>query len=687
MIKKPLDWSPRDIDGGRPKFVVKTAEQKQQLVSFFDELSEELEQESFLLDSIETDGPRYVERHHFEEGGSKIIYSAFDTMTGRRVAYATPKDDVSPAQIDAFIREARITAMLQHPAIVPVYDFGVDDEQPFFSMKFVAGLSLKEIVDGIGKGDEELSRLYPLAARIDVFLKICDAVAYAHAHGILHLDLKPDNVRVDRFGEVSVCDWGLAQVIDGCDELHEEFGGLEHYSVNAQDTKHVTLNGYAKGTPGYMSPEQTGKTTNRKGVPSDVYSLGAILYSLLCFRSPFEGDAITVFEKTIAGDFERPSSICPTVPKSLEAICLKAMTTDPEGRYLSVGELRDDVIAYRDGYVTGAEEATFWKTLTSLIKRNRATSLVFAGSLLFIVALSTVYVSELKKKEETAVAERQTAVTERDRAREALELYDAERQRRQYLSDLGVDFFIKQAKQYVVFHSFTEAERVIGQIPDSEFTPAQRLQVRELFGRIAFYRQQYHKAADRLADCTDKDSKFLLAMARKYRDRKASDDVLLSGDEFVSLLDELEGFNIQHVWSSYEYELRHYPDVHEHMKVLEKMIHVKNNGIDKLNIELTERDGKYYLDLSGNPGMHSAVGVRFMPLSGIDFSGSGIQDFRMAILKDLPIEELNLAGCGLTNYNFIPHYKKLKRITVNEKEAKHPSLLHFGKHLEIIVQK
>jgi hypothetical protein len=507
--------------------------------------------------------------------------------------------------------------------------------------------------------------------------------------------LKPDNVRVDRFGEVSVCDWGLAQVIDGCDELHEEFGGLEHYSVNAQDTTHVTLNGYAKGTPGYMSPEHTGKTSHRKGVPSDVYSLGAILYSLLCFRSPFEGDAMTVFEKTIAGDFERPSSICPTVPKSLEAICLKAMKTEPEGRYLSVGQLRDDVMAYRDGYATAAEDASFWKTLTLLIKRNRAASLVFAGSLLLIMALSTIYVGELKKKEETAVAERKTAVAERDRAREALELYEEERERRRHLRDLGVDFFIKQAKQYVVFHSFTEAERVIGQIPDSEFTPAQRLQVRELFGRIAFYRQQYHKAAELLADTTDDDAKYLLAMARKYRDRKASDDVLLSGDEFVSLLDELEGFNIQHVWSSYEYELRHYPDIHEHMnypdihehmKVLEKMIHVKNNGIDKLNIKLTERDGKYYLDLSNNPGMHSAVGVRFMPLSGIDFSGSGIQDFRMAILKDSPIEELNLAGCGLTNYNFIPHYKKLKRITVNEKEAKHPSLLHFGKHLEIIVQ-
>ena len=667
--------------------MIKTPKQKQQMVDLFDELTGELEQESFLLDSIQADGPRYVERQHFEEGGSKIIYSALDKMTGRRIAYATPKNDFTPAQVDGFIREARITAMLQHPSIVPVHDIGVDDDQPFFSMKFIAGLSLEEIVDGIGKDDKELLRLYPLPARIDVFLKICDAVAYAHAHGILHLDLKPDNVRVDRFGEVSVCDWGLAQIIDGSDNISDEFGSLEQYSVNAQDTKHMTLNGYAKGTPGYMSPEQTGKTAYRKGIPSDVYSLGAILYALLCFRRPFEGDAISIFEKTITGDFEPPSSICPTVPESLEAICLKAMKTDPQGRYLSVGELRDDVIAYRDGYATAAEDATFRKTLTLLIKRNRAASLVFAGSLMLIVALSTVYVGELKKKEETAVTERQTAVTERDRAREALELYDAERQRRQYLSNLGVDFFIKQAKQYVVFHSFAEAERVIGQIPDSEFTPAQRLQVRELFGRIAFYRQQYHKAADRLAEATDKDSKFLLAMARKYRDRKASDDVLLPADDFVQLLDELEGFNIQHVWSSYEYELRHFSDVFEHVKILEKMIHVKNNGIDKLNIKLTERDGKYYLDLSDNPGMHSAVGVRFMPLSGIDFSGSGIRDFRMAILKDSPLEELNLAGCGLTNYNFITHYKKLKRITVNEKEAKHPSLLRFGKHLEIIVQK
>jgi len=161
---------------------------------------------------------------------------------------------------------------------------------------------------------------------------------------------------------------------------------------------------------------------------------------------------------------------------------------------------------------------------------------------------------------------------------------------------------------------------------------------------------------------------------------------LLKGDDFVELLGELEAFNIQHAWSSYEYEILHYSDIYEHIKAVEKMIHVKNNSVENLNIKLTEKEGKYFLDLSNNPDVHSVVGIRSMPLTGLNLSGSGIKDFRMALLKDLPLEELDVSHCRLTDYGFLMHYKNLKKITVSAKESQYPSFIKYAKGLEVIIR-
>ena len=126
---------------------------------------------------------------------------------------------------------------------------------------------------------------FSLPDLIDIFLKICDAMAYAHSNGILHLDLKPENIRIDRFGDVLICDWGLSAVIDEMDEINDQFGSLEDYSLNKNDLQNMTIDGYVKGTPGYMAPEQTGQSNHRKSIATDTYSLGAVLYSILTFRS------------------------------------------------------------------------------------------------------------------------------------------------------------------------------------------------------------------------------------------------------------------------------------------------------------------------------------------------------------------------------------------------------------------
>ena len=644
---------------------------KQELTDFFDEVINDSSDEESILDSILECTERYTDLNLYEVGGSKNIFKAFDNMSGREVAFAKLKDESSSSQMDNFLREARINALLQHPNIVPVYDIGINEDEPFFCMKFIAGQTLAEIISKLRSDNPETTKEFTQASLIDIFLKICDAISYAHSHGILHLDLKPENIRIDSFGDVQVCDWGLARVIDGMDDMHDQFGSLEQYSLNQSDMENMTINGFLKGTPGYMAPEQAGGSKLRKGPCTDIYALGVILYSLLCYQKPFEGDLKTVIKKTQEGDFETPSKIKKDVPEALESICLKAMEALPENRYQSVEELHKDILSYRNGYLTSAEESSVWKVVSLFIKRNKAISFIITAGLLFILSLSLFYIDSLKK--------------ERDIAKEALTLAQEEKEKRQYLSDLGVDFFIKQAKQMVVFHSFKEAENVISQIPESEFTEEQKAQVNDLFGQVAFYRQEYNKASELFKNTKDRHNKFLLKMAQKYAQIKPSDQVFLKGDDFVKLLDELEAFDVLHAWRSYEHEMRNFKDIFEHIKAVEKMIHVKNNGLGKINIKLTENKGKYYLDLSNNPEMQSVTGLRFMPLSGINFSNCGIKNVQMAHLKNLPLEELNLSGCGFTNYHFLKHYKQIKRITVNAEEAKHPSLLKYSKNLQVII--
>ena len=647
-------------------------QRKKELTNFFDEVTNDTSEEESILDSILDCSERYTDLNLYEVGGSKNIFRAFDNMSGREVAYAKLKDESSSAQMDNFLREARINALLQHPNIVPVYDIGINEEEPFFSMKFIAGQTLAEIITDLNNASPETVKNFPQTSLIDIFLKICDAISYAHSHGILHLDLKPENIRIDSFGDVQVCDWGLARVIDGIDDMHDQFGSLEQYSLNQNDVENMTINGFLKGTPGYMAPEQAGVARHRKGPCTDVYSLGAVLYSLLCYKKPFEGDLKTVITKTLAGDFPTPSKVKKDVPEALESICLKAMETLPEERYQSVAELHKDILSFRNGYVTSAEESNLWKIFSLFLKRNKAISVIVAASLMLVFALSFFHIDSLKK--------------ERDIANEALAVAKEEKEKRQYLSDLGVDFFIKQAKQMVVFHSFEEAEKLIAQIPKSEFTEEQKAQVNDLFGQVAFYRQEYNKASGLLKNTKDRHNKFLLKMAQKYAQRKPSDQVFLKGDDFVELLDELEAFNVLHAWRSYEHKMRKFKDIFEHIKAVEKMIHVKNNGLGKINIKLTENKGKYYLDLSNNPEMQSVIGLRFMPLSGINFSGCGIKNVQMAHLKNLPLEELNLSDCGFTNYHFLKHYKQLKRITVNAEEAKHPNFRQYTQNLDVIIQ-
>ncbi len=282
------------------------------------------------------DDPRYRITRRIGQGGMGTVYLAEDRTLGRMVALKVIRDAVLDKQsIERMIREARIIARLEHPGIVPVHDIGtLADGRAYYVMKWVQGRRLDEHFDSAAGWPE----------RLRVFQRVCETVAFAHAHGVIHRDLKPQNVMVGPFGEVLVLDWGVAKVaLDG-----EVDGGAFASSPpdGAADTSpRHTAYGTILGTPAYMPPEQAQGAVDRIDERSDVFALGGVLYFLLTGQAP----------RTAAPTNDAGPPLVPprqrnrTVPRRLEAICLKALRTDPDQRYAGASDLAAEVVRFLDG--------------------------------------------------------------------------------------------------------------------------------------------------------------------------------------------------------------------------------------------------------------------------------------------------------------------------------------------------
>ncbi len=319
-------------------------------------------------------GSRYrIVRHH-ARGGLGDVYLAEDEELGRKVALKEiqARHVANPQYRARFLLEAEVTGLLEHPGIVPVHGLGsYPDGRPFYAMRFIKGESLKDAIAAFRAGAAAAAadpgaRALGLRRLLGRFEAVCDAIEYAHSRGVLHRDLKPANIMLGRFGETLVVDWGLAKIIGRPDVVAEvdpagkppvdpDDGAVQPSSSSGVEPTRMDS---AHGTPQYMSPEQAAGQVDRIGVATDVYGLGATLYYLLTGRAPFPAEPLAVIKPAlIRGEFPRPAEVDPEVAPALEAICLKAMATDPKDRYPSARALADDVerwladepaTAYRD---------------------------------------------------------------------------------------------------------------------------------------------------------------------------------------------------------------------------------------------------------------------------------------------------------------------------------------------------
>lgn len=288
---------------------------------------------------------RFRPGHLHERGGLGRVWWAADRRLGQAVAVKElrPELATTPAHRERFLREARITAQLAHPGVAAVLDIdeGDADRAPAFAMRFVPGRGLGEAARAYHEACRSgLPDPLELLRLLQAFVTVCEVVAYAHARGVLHRDLKGSNVRLGEFGEVVLLDWGLARALD---EPGEEAAWPVEPDLD-DDEPPPTQVGHVVGTPGYAPPEQVLGQLDRIGRRSDVFGLGALLYEILTGRAPFgHKDRDEAIRRTCAGELDRPRALAPHVPPALEAICLKALSTDPADRYDSASDLAAEV--------------------------------------------------------------------------------------------------------------------------------------------------------------------------------------------------------------------------------------------------------------------------------------------------------------------------------------------------------
>ncbi len=363
-----------------------------------DHISEEAGHEISASFPIADRGRYDVKREHARGGLGRILH-AHDKRLNRAVAIKELLRSGEGAEA-RFLREAVVTARLEHPSIVPVHDMGRwSSGAPFYAMKMVSGSSLEQRLKDSSTIERRLALLPNLVA-------VADAMAYAHSKGVIHRDLKPSNVVVGEFGESIVIDWGLAKDAELADELATLDPGLQAVAEG------LTIVGAVMGTPAYMPPEQAeGKQVDER---ADVYALGAMLYHLLCGRAPYEGEqSKDVLAQVTSGPPTPLDAKLLDAPVELVAICDKAMARDVSARYQSADRLVEDLKRFQTGQLVSAHAYSTWSHLRRWLARYRAPVGVAAVGLLVLVVIGVISVRRIVAEKRTAEQQRTAAETQR----------------------------------------------------------------------------------------------------------------------------------------------------------------------------------------------------------------------------------------------------------------------------------
>jgi hypothetical protein len=476
-----------------------------------------------------------------------------------------------------------------------------------------------------------------MAALLDIFLKVCDAVAYAHSREVLHLDIKPDNIRVGQFGEVFLCDWGLSRVGNPASPGEPEPGQLDGDLLND-----ITLTGTLKGTPGFMAPEQV--VNQKKTVQTDIYALGAILYLILTHRLPVDGKtASEMAENTRKGNIVHPKK--GRIPKGLVAVAMKALSLDPESRYKSVQALQSDVKRFLGGHPTEAENAGLFIRMVLLIQRHR--ELTF-WTLAFLVLLAVVMGFALG----TIRKEKQVAELN-------LSLYKAEQENAQQM-DRKLALLSTYSQNLSGYVNAVSMISILNEMVSKNTDPeiVQRLLLKKAWLHVVL--EQFTEACQvfgKIRDL-DEDSRAIFALCREYALAKPDDQALLSGGDLARLLTRRETIRQDLAFFIYYHHFRKEPEMppEEYIQVAGAILSRLNEMDEDIipRLKLSRRPEGYHLDMSRTPYSNYVVAVPMvyrqnvlapLHLHSLDISHSPVSLVRE--LTHMKVKELRMVGTSI----------------------------------------
>ena len=655
------------------------------LLQVFDDSFEETEELPPVYQEIREIKQRYGNKSFIDKGGMKVIYRTNDLITKRKVAMATLNSNSTPELYDPFIREARLTALLTHPNIIPIYDIGIDKSgSPFFTMELKEGDSLQTILNICKGKNENYLKSYPLEKRLNIFIKICDAIAYAHSQNVIHLDLKPENIQVGRFGEVLVCDWGLGKVLGSPDT-----NDFKELMFNPDFLNTPTRHGNIKGTPGFMAPERISKKTDTN-TTTDVYSLGCMLYSILVFEPPFSGETDEVLKKTLLGHYTFPAD--KHIPEGLKAIVTKAMKNDPNDRYLLVENIRDDVQKYLLGFAPDAEKASFYRQLKLFYRRHRLqciSAIIFA---ILLSALTFVYLINIEQRRlESDHAKR--------RAEQALILYREEREWREDILADHSDLLEKDVLNYLFYSSlekdpaehmartFLYLNRLIETYPLEESLYAKRARAHFMMQRFSDAIADFKRAGKQASGIKNAE---LQKLSQKYAPLvpagQTVPDTLLA--EFIEDLSKLQDFFVKYkVLNCFLIEPR---PIHQRLNYIKYILKFNNKEWDSSSFSYDSQKKNLSLSYKGldNISYHFVKEKKYILYYIYDFLD--IRKLTIKNMKKFPklffsirIAHIDISQSQVTPTQKFLNMKYLKRINISKKQALHIKTLKIPEHIKI----
>jgi serine/threonine protein kinase len=614
---------------------------------------------------------RYTPSKKLNQGGMKAIWEVDDHRTARKVAMALIQDAriASEEDIDAFLYEARLTANLQHPNIIPIYDIAVDESgNPYFTMKALRGETLSQIVKKLREGSTEYLEKYTRTRLVGIFLKVCNAIDYAHSKGVIHLDLKPSNVIVGDFGDVHVLDWGLSTLITHLNEYDGEpvsWHSVDDVSLEDGQTLTRYLERTAKrrerrnivgGTPGYMSPEQAQGVLSDIDFQTDVYQLGSMLYELLTLQCPIVGDTVKeVLHKTVRGEIDPPAKRAPEQkpPPALAAITMKALAADPAERYPTVAALIHDIHQYQDGFATMAENPTFFTHLSLLVKRHKLPVAILAVSAVVVAAVLFNSFLKIKQSEQVAV--------------EALDLATWRLEELQVKNDYIAATAKKVAPDYLKLAAseerncdFSAAEEALDTA--LAFDPSLGVGWNQK-GRMLLAQRRFSEAWTILSGSHGHPiiaTMPTVRLAEKYKDANRIPD-----RELPTLVRDFIRHNLTSGLPRLFYHLNRAPfDPQTRFPALAEALKALNPQVGDLAFSWKPMDSGWHIDVSENPGLDN-----FAPLCGLDIvqltaNHTGTPDLKM--LTGKKIKQVALSGTELNHLPALDHLAGIESLDISD---------------------